>query len=135
MSGELLFVALFCVVPIIIFGLVEYGLIQRMYHFREVLSHGVKTEVVVVRKYERSPSYGWRKRVAFEYCDASGAIHRKDEAASPSEYDRLQAGNTIKVLYSAKRPYVFAFKEAVEQSCAAMAHEKERQQDGSTGES
>jgi hypothetical protein len=30
---------------------------------------------------------------------------------------------------------VYAFKEAVEQSRAAMAREKERQQDGSSGES
>ena len=58
MIGELLFVALFCVVPVIIVGLVAYGLIQRMYHFQEVLADGVETEAVVVRKYERSPSFG-----------------------------------------------------------------------------
>jgi len=133
-SGELLFVALFCVVPVIIFGLIAYGLIQRMYHFQEVLADGVETEAVVVRKYERSPSFGWRKRVAFEYRDASGTVHRKDEAVFSSKYDRLQVGDTIKVLYSAKRPYVYAFKEAVEQSRAAMAREKERQHDQSSSD-
>jgi len=134
-SGELLFVALFCVVPVIIFGLLAYGLIQRMYHFQEVLADGVETEAVVIRKYKRSPRFDFRRRIVFEYRDASGTVHRKDEAVFSSKYDRLQVGDTIKVLYSAKRPYVYAFKEAVEQSRAAMAREKERQQDGSSGES
>ncbi len=134
MSGELLFVTLFCVVPVVLIGLTAYGMIQRMYHFQEVLADGVETEAVVVRKYDRSLSFGWRKRVVFEYRDASGAIHRKDEAVFSSEYDRLQAGDTIKVLYSAKRPYVFAFKEAVEQSRAAMAREKGRQHDQSSSD-
>ena len=106
-----------------------------MYHFQEVLADGVETEAVVIRKYKRSPRFDFRRRIVFEYRDASGTVHRKDEAVLSSEYDRLQAGDTIKVLYSAKRPYVYAFKEAVEQARAAMAREKERQQDGSSGES
>lgn len=134
MSDVLLFVTLFCVVPVIIFGLVAYGLIQRVYRFQEVLADGVETEAVVIRTYKRSPRFDFRRRIVFEYRDASGAIHRKDEAVFSSEYDRLQAGDTIKVLYSAKRPYVYAFKEAVEQSRAAMAREKERQHDQSSSD-
>ena len=134
MSGELLFVTLFCVVPVIIVGLVAYGLIQRMYRFQEVLADGVETEAVVIRTYKRSPSFNWRKRVVFEYRDASGAIHRKDEAVFSSEYDRLQEGSTFGIFYSAKRPYVFAFKEAIEQSRAAMAKESEQQRERSSGE-
>jgi hypothetical protein len=105
-----------------------------MYHFQEVLADGVETEAVVIRKYKRSPRFDFRRRIVFEYRDASGTVHRKDEAVLSSEYDRLQAGDTIKVLYSAKRPYVYAFKEAVEQSRAAMAREKERQHDQSSSD-
>ncbi len=125
MSGELLFVTLFCVVPVVLIGLTAYGMIQRIYHFQEVLANGVETEAIVVRKYKSSNHFKFRNRIIFEYRDALGKVHRKNEAVLASEYDRLQAGDTIKVLYSAKRPYVCAFKEAVEQARAAMAREKE----------
>jgi hypothetical protein len=133
-SGEVLFVLLFCALPLVIVGLTAFGFVQRMYRFQEVLANGVETDAVVVRKYERSPSFGWRKRIVFEYRDASGAIHRKDEAVFSSEYDRLQEGSTFGIFYSAKRPYVFAFKEAIEQSRAAMAKESEQQRERSSGE-
>ncbi len=86
MNGELLFVALFCVVPVIMFGLAAYGMIQRMYGFQEILAEGGETQAIVVRKYERTPSFALRHRITFEYCDVSGRIHRKDEHVGPATY-------------------------------------------------
>ncbi|MGQ9828686.1 MAG: DUF3592 domain-containing protein [Roseiflexus sp.] len=104
-----------------------------MYHFQEVLAHSVETKAVVVRKYKRSPAFGHRHRIVFAYRDASGHIHRKDEAVVPSKYDHLREGSVVDVVYSAKRPYVWAFKKAVEQS-RAIARKEERQRDQSSSD-
>lgn len=126
MNDELLFVALFCIVPVIMFGLAVYGIIQRMYGFQEVLADGVETQAIVVRKYERTPSFALRHRITFEYRDASGRIHRKDEHVGPAIYHQLHEGSVIDVVYSAKRPHVWAFKDAVERS-RAIAREQAQQ--------
>ncbi|MCJ2544505.1 DUF3592 domain-containing protein [Thermostichus vulcanus] len=125
-SGELLFILLFFVLPLVIVGLTIFGFIQRMYHFQEILANGVETDALVVRRYRRSSSFGNRHRLVFEYRDVTGKVHRKDEAVFPSEYDRLHEGDTFRVVYSAKRPYICTTKEAVDQSRAAQAREAEK---------
>ncbi|MFQ3632442.1 DUF3592 domain-containing protein [Roseiflexus sp.] len=134
MSGEVLFILLFCALPIVIVGLVAFGFIQRMYHFQEILANGVETDALVVRKYRRPPSFGNRHRLVFEYRDVTGKVHRKDEAVFPSEYDRLHEGDTFRVVYSMKRPHISTTKEAVDQSRAAQAREVEKQRDRSANE-
>lgn len=90
-----------------------------------MLANGVEITAVVVRKYERTPSFAWRRRIIFEYRDQAGNVYRKDEAIFSSEYHRLREGDTIDILYSARRPYVFAFKQAIEQSRAATQSRRE----------
>lgn len=129
MSGEVLFVLLFCALPLVIVGLMAFGFIQRMYHFQEMLANGVETDAVVVRKYRSAASLGNRHRLVYEYRDASGKTYRKDEAVFPSEYDRLQEGDAFPVVYSAKRPHISTTKAAVDQSRAAQTRDAEKQRE------
>ncbi len=132
MSGEVLFILLFCALPIVIVGLVAFGFIQRMYHFQAILADGIETDALVVRKYRSVASLGNRHRLVYEYRDASGKTYRKNEAVFPSEYDRLHEGDTFRVVYAAKRPHISTTKEAVDQSRAAQTREEEQQRDRST---
>ncbi|ABU59046.1 DUF3592 domain-containing protein [Roseiflexus castenholzii] len=129
MSGEVLFVLLFCALPLVIGGLVAFGFIQRMYHFQEILADGVETDALVVRKYRSVASLGNRHRLVYEYRDASGKTYRKDDGVFPSEYDRLQEGDAFRVVYSAKRPHISTTKAAVDQSRATQAGEAEKQRE------
>ncbi|GIW02093.1 DUF3592 domain-containing protein [Roseiflexus sp.] len=129
MSGEVLFVLLFCALPLVIGGLVAFGFIQRMYHFQEILADGVETDALVVRKYRSAARLGNRHRLVYEYRDASGKTYRKDDGVFPSEYDRLQEGDAFRVVYSAKRPHISTTKAAVDQSRAAQAGEAEKQRE------
>ncbi len=121
MSGEVLFGLLFCILPLVIVGLMAFGFIQRMYHFQEILANGIETDAVVVRKYRSAASPGNRHRLVYAYRDASGKTYQKNEAVLPSEYDRLHEGDAFRVVYSAKRPHISTTKEAVDQSRAAQA--------------
>lgn len=129
MSGEVLFVLLFCALPLVIVGLVAFGFIQRTYHFQEILANGVETDAVVMRKYRSAATPGNRRRLVYEYRDASGKTYQKNEAVFPSEYDRLQEGDTFRVVYSAKRPHISTTREAVDQSRAAQPREAEKQRE------
>lgn len=129
MRGEVLFILLFCALPLIIVGLMAFGFIQRMYHFQEILADGVETDALVVRKYRSVASLGNRHRLVYEYRDALGKTYRKDESVFLSEYDRLQEGDAFRVMYSAKRPHISTTKAAVEQSRAAQAGEAEKQRE------
>ncbi len=129
MRGEVLFILLFCALPLIIVGLMAFGFIQRMYHFQEILADGVETDALVVRKYRSLASLGNRHRLVYEYRDASGKTYQKNEAVFPSEYDRLQEGDAFRVMYSAKRPHISTTKAAVDQSRAAQAGEAEKQRE------
>lgn len=129
MSGEVLFILLFCILPLAIVGLMIFGFIQRMYHFQEILADGVETDAVVVRTYRSAVREGFRHRLVYEYRDATGKTYRKDEGVFPSEYDRLQEGDTFRVVYSAKRPHISTTKEAVDQSRAAQARDAEKRRE------
>lgn len=93
--------------------------------FSRVSANEVETSAVVVQKYEHTPSFTYRHRIIFEYRDQMGNVYRKDEAIFPSEYRHLRKGDIIDILYSARRPYVFAFKQAIEQSRAAAQSRRE----------
>ncbi len=134
MSGEVLFILLFCVLPIVIVGLVAFGFIQRMYHFQAILADGIETDALVVRKYYSPARLGNRHRLVYEYRDAFGKTHRKNEAVFPSEYHRLHEGDTFRIVYLAKRPHISTTKESVDQSRAAQAREAEQQRDRSANE-
>ncbi|MCL6511579.1 MAG: DUF3592 domain-containing protein [Anaerolineae bacterium] len=117
---ELLFISLFCLAPLLIFGWIAFQMIRRMSHFQEILADGVETDATVVHKYWRGYALGHRHRVVYEYRDASGATHRHDEAVFPSEYAKLQVGDALRVVYSTKRPHLCASAEAVARSRAAQ---------------
>lgn len=78
MSGEVLFVLLFCALPLVIVGLMAFGFIQRMYHFQEMLANGVETDAVAVRKYRSAASPGNRHRIVYESRDASGKPYSEE---------------------------------------------------------
>lgn len=129
MSGEVLFVLLFCALPLVIVGLMAFGFIQRMYYFQEILANGVETDAVVVRKYRSAASPGNRHRIVYEYRDASGKPYRKNESVLPSEHDRLREGDAFRVVYSARRPHISTTKEVVDRSRAAQARDAEKQRE------
>ncbi|MFQ3580439.1 MAG: DUF3592 domain-containing protein [Chloracidobacterium sp.] len=121
MASILLSVFLFCGLLVVAVGLIVFRFIQLTHHFQEILANGVETDALVVRKYGKY-------RLAYEYRDVTGKIHRMDKRVFYSEYDRTQVGQTLKIIYSAKRPHIHTTKEAVEQSRAAQAREAEKQQ-------
>ncbi|WP_322821222.1 hypothetical protein [Chloroflexus sp.] len=118
MNTEILFIVLFCGLPIIVVGIIAFSYVQHISHFQEVLANGVETTAVVVRKYGRN-------RVVIEYRDYQGKMYRQDLKVLPSEYRRFSQGEAIGVFYSARRPHIFSFKETVEQSRAAAQSRRE----------
>lgn len=118
MNTEILFIVLFCGLPIISVGIIAFSYIQRISHFQEVLANGIETTAVVVRKYGRN-------RVIIEYRDHEGKMYRKELMVLPSEYRRFRQGEVIGIFYSARRPHIFSFKEPVEQSRAAAQSRRE----------
>ncbi|MGQ9483017.1 hypothetical protein [Chloroflexus sp.] len=112
MNTEILFIILFCGLPIIVIGIIAFSYIQRISHFQEVLANGIETTAVVVRKY-------WRYRVVIEYRDYKGNMYRRDFEVLPSEYHRFTQGEAVSIFYSARRPHIFSLKETIEQARAA----------------
>jgi hypothetical protein len=116
MNAELLriiFILVFCLLPLITIGLIAFSFVQHINHFREVMVNGIPTTATVVRKYARN-------RIVFEYRDITGRLHRNDRIVFRSEYHRFQPGDSIDVVYSAQRPHIVFFKEVIDQSRAVQ---------------
>lgn len=118
LNTEILFIILFCGLPIIVVGIIAFSYIQRISHFQEVLANGVETTAVVARKYGRY-------RVVIEYRDYEGNMYRRDLKVFASEYRRFTQGEAIGIFYSARRPHIFFFKETIEQARAAAQSRRE----------
>jgi len=115
----LLFIIIFFLVPLIVTALIVLSFIQTINNFQEVLAYGIQTEATIVDKYHRSgrPTNYW---IVYEYLDTSDSIHRGKFTVLPSEYDRLQVGESIDIAYSARRPQISFRKELLDQSRAAQ---------------
>ncbi len=107
MNVELLLLIVVCILPLLTIGLIVFSFVQRINHFREVVTNGIPTTATVVRKYTRN-------RLVFEYRDTTGRLHRKDRTVLRSEYHRFQPGDSVEVVYSAQRPHIVVFKEVVD---------------------
>ena len=116
---ELLFGLL---VPVIVFGGMIFMAVRRGLQMRELCDHGIETPGRIFSK--RSVSGGHNndrtEKLAYEYTDNAGTIHRHTSVVPLAIYQAHQQGGTIPVVYSARKPSISAPKYLVDQCLQAL---------------
>ncbi len=109
MLWGILFFSALCLGFLIVLALVAVSYLYRLKDFSEIVAHGVPAEATVERKYGRY-------RVVITYRDAGGRMHRHDRTLLPGDFQRLQEGHPVGILYLPHRPHVWVFAEGVAQA-------------------
>lgn len=109
-------------VPVLIVGGIIFMAVRRGLQMRELCEHGVETTGRIYSK--RSVTGGHRQsraqKLAYEYTDNAGTIHRHTSVVPLAIYQDHEQGGTIRVVYSARKASVSAPKYLVDECMKAL---------------
>jgi hypothetical protein len=109
-------------VPVLIVGGIIFMAVRRGLQMRELCDHGIETtgRIFSKRSVNGGHNHGRREKLAYEYTDNAGTIHRHTSVVPLAVYQAHEQGGTIPVVYSARKPSISAPKYLVDQCLQAL---------------
>jgi hypothetical protein len=103
-------------VVVLVFGGMIYLAISRTMQMKELTDQGVDTKGIVTEKKSlpRARSSNRYNKIAYTYQDREGKSYAGATELDFSEFDQLQIGGPIEVVYSAKHPGMSAPRSYVD---------------------
>ena len=109
---------------LLLIGYGLYAVVRRGYQMRQLVLDGVETRGTVTAKLQYPTMKGSRRndrRIAYEYRDAAGQVHRHISMVTPDFWNGHTEGGPIDIVYSRSQPRVSSPKHLVELSRQAMS--------------